>query len=328
MLWLLSACQEEIAPEVEIGKDGITVDAPIAESIVAVATKDGSIDNIIDESSCTTVKFPVIGILEDNEMTFNSLSDVLALGVQGLEIDWVFPLQVILFDHTEIILLDEDMLEDIQDSCIEGGEDSDIECIDFVYPFTVSVFNERTEQVETKVLSSDKETYNIFSKEDLVVTIEYPVSLIDLYEITSVVNDNDELLLLINGAASECDEEDIIEFEYQFEKIIADLFISNTWKVTFYEEDGIDKTNVFSGYSIQFKEDFTLLVSGTQSLNGEWEVELLETTESISIDFATDAEPLLLLNEDWAIVSYDQTQIIVESEGDEGEIKKLQFSIN
>ncbi|MEQ8878671.1 MAG: hypothetical protein RLQ12_03520 [Cyclobacteriaceae bacterium] len=324
---LFSACQEEIEPQVEIGQEGITHTDEIAELIVEVSTKDGSIDNIIDRSSCISVHFPISGILEDEELVFNSVEDVLLLGVQVLEIDWVFPITVTSSDHTDLELLNEDMLDEIQDSCAEGGDDLDNECIDFVYPFTVSVFNEKTETVDSQVLSSDQEVYNIFSSEDFVITIKYPVRLSDSDGSIVDVNDNEALISAIKDAPV-CDEEDIIDFEEQFENEINELLFSSAWSVTLFEEESTDKTSLFSGYTFQFNQDFTLLAQGPETLNGNWEVELQDISRSVSMEFDTDTEPFILLNEDWTIMFYDQTQINFEHENEEGKIKKLQLSAN
>lgn len=325
LLFMLASCQEEIEPEVEIGQDGITYTDEIAELIAGIATKDGSSDNIVDRSSCSTVKFPISGILEDEEIIFSSLEDVLSIGVQVLEIDWTFPIQMILYDHTEVTVLNEDMLADIQDACVEGGSDADNECIDFIYPFTVSVFNELTEIVETRVLSTDKAVHEIFASEGLVTNITYPVSLIDSDGSTYIVNDNEELMSVINQAP-ECDEEDVIEFEEQFENEINDLLLSNTWSVTAYREGSNDQTSLFTGYTIHFNEDNTLLASGPEDFIGNWEVELLDTSRSIDIEFDTDNVSFLLLTEIWNINSYEETQINLSREIEEGDTKYLQLS--
>lgn len=322
---MVSACQEEIAPKVVIGQEGITKGDEIAEVIVEVAKKDGSSDNIIDQSSCTTIHFPIRGILNDEELLFNSLDEVMMLGVEVLEIDWIYPLQATLYDHSEIVLSDEDMLEEIQDDCIEGGDDQDNECIDFIYPFTVSVFNQVTENVENHSVLSDQEAFEIFSSEDYVININYPVSLTDLDGSTFDLNNNEALLSAIKNAPN-CNEEDIIDFETQFETELIDLLIAKDWHVSSFEEGGMDKTDIYSGYKIQFNQDFTMLATGEDAINGEWEVELMDASRSVSIEFDTDIESFLNLNENWEILSFGQTEITLERETEEQGIKTLQLS--
>lgn len=324
MFLMLSACQEAIEPEVEIGQDGITSVDEIAQLITEVTIKDGSFDNIVDRSSCTSVHFPIKGILYDEELTFDTLDDVLMLGVQVLEIDWIYPIQVTLADHSVATLSNEDMLEEIQNSCIEEGNDPDNECIDFLYPFTVSVFNEKTENVDTQVLNTDKEVFRMFSSDGLVINIEYPVHLIDTEGTTFNAVDNETLIFTIMNA-DECEEADIIDFEEQFEQELNELLISKNWKITFFEESGMDKTSLFSGYTLFFNQDQTLLAMGIENYNGTWEVELLDASRSVSMDFDTDNESFILLNENWTIINFDQSEISLEWESVEQGIKRLKL---
>jgi len=324
----LASCQDEIEPEIEIDMDGIVSNDPVAQSIVAVATKDGSTDNIIDRSSCTTVIFPIAGIFEDEEQVFQTLTEVEALGAGALEVDWVFPFNVILFDHTEITLNDEDELETIQDGCIEGGSDPDNECIDFIYPFTIQVFDTRTENVDSREITSDREAYNTFTSSVLITTIEYPVRMIDATGNTLEAFTNEELTNIITNAANSCDEQDIIEFEEIFEEELRMLFKSTDWEVSFYESDSVENTSLFSGYTLRFNEDMTLQSQGAEVVEGEWDIELSDTAKSVSIEFDTEEEPLVLLNENWTITEHTQTQITLEYQDPEEGTKRLQLSSN
>lgn len=322
MFLMLSACQEEIEPEIEIGQDGITAVDEIAQLIADVTTKDGSFDNIVDRSSCTTVHFPIKGILNDEEQNFSTLDEVLNIGVQVLEIEWIYPIQVTLADHSVISLADDDALEEIQMTCLEAGSDSDIECVDFIYPFTVSVFNEKTENVDAQTLKTDKEVYNLFTTEGLVINIEYPVRLIDSEGTTIDAIDNETLIMIINETPN-CDEADIIDFEEQFEQELNELLVSKTWEINSFVDAGTDKTSLFSGYTFFFNQDRTLLAAGLENFNGGWEVELLDTSRSVSMEFDTDNESFILLNENWTIVNFNQSEIYVEWESEELGTKRL-----
>lgn len=325
-LMALTSCQVEIEPELEIGMDGIISDDPVARSIVAVSTKDGSGDNIIDQSSCTTVVFPIKGIFEDEEQVFETFDEVDALGAGILEVEWLFPLNVILYDHSEITLNSEEELEAIQDSCIEGGSDADNECIDFNYPFTIQVFDTRTESIDSREINSDRAAYTTFISPDLITTIEYPISMNDVTGNTIEAFSNEELASIISNADNLCDEQDVIEFEEIFEEELRLIFSSANWRVSFYEEYGSQNTSLFSGYTIQFNEDLTMQTQGVEAVEGEWEIELLDTGEAISMEFDTEDQPLVLLNEIWIIIDYNQTQITLEYQDIEEGMKRLQLS--
>lgn len=325
-LMALASCQDEIEPQIEIGTDGIVSGDPVAQSILAVARKDGSMDNIIDRSSCTTIIFPITGILEDEEQVFETLDEVEALGAGALEVDWIFPLHVILSNHAEVSLNDEDELETIQDSCIEGGNDADNECIDFIYPLAIQVFDTRTENVDSRKIRNDREAYNTFISSDLISTIEYPVRMIDATGNTTEAFSNEELTSIITNANNSCDERDIIEFEEVFEEDLKLLFTSTIWKVSFYESEGVENTSLFTGYTLQFNIDMTLQSQGAEVVEGEWEIELLDTGEAISMEFDTEDEPLFLLNKNWTITDHNEAQITLKYQDIEEGTKRLQLS--
>ena len=104
------------------------------------------------------------------------------------------------------------------------------------------------------------------------------------------------------------------------------LFISTDWEVSFYESDGVENTSLFSGYTLRFNEDMTLQSQGAEVVEGEWDIELLDTGESASIAFDTEEEPLFLLNENWTITDHNQTQITLEYLDIEEGTKRLQLS--
>ncbi len=323
-LCLLVNCQDEIEPVVKVDENAITSDDLIAELIVAVATKDGSQDNLIDESSCTTVKFPVRGIYDDAELLFNSFEEVERLGAGALEIDWIYPIEVFLSDHSEVVLASEDDLEIIRAACIEGGGDADNECIDFGYPYTIQIFNTRTEKVYSREVKADNEAYQLFSSTELVITIDYPLTLMTADDTFQVVS-NEELINALIASENTCSEDDIVEFEDIFIEEFRDLFASGTWSITYYEENGLESTSIFDGYVILFSNDLTLMSQGPETIDGEWDIELNDTGQSVSMAFDTDTEPLILLNETWKISGYNETEINLEVEDSEEVIKKLKF---
>lgn len=322
----LVACQEEIEPEVTVGMDGIVSGNPVAQAIVNVSTNDGSADNIIDRSSCTTVIFPVTGVIDNETRVFSTLEAVQALGALALEVEWVFPLNVILADHTTTTLASEEALEAIQDNCIEGGGDADNECIDFGYPFTVQVFNTRTENTGTLAITSDKDTYNTFTSVNLIATIEYPINMVDAAGNFVQVATNETLLSVITGADNTCNEQDIIAFEGLFSAQFRAILTAAQWQVSYFEEDETVNTELFTGYSLQFNENLTMTSLGLATTPGEWDIELLDAGQALEVDLNTEDEPLVLLNEDWTIVSFTQTQITLVYQDGDDEVKRLELT--
>lgn len=70
----------------------------------------------------------------------------------------IFPVTIILPDFTEITVSGANELQGFVDDCQEGSDD-DIECVDIVYPVTVSLYNTNSEIFDTISLTGDMELY-------------------------------------------------------------------------------------------------------------------------------------------------------------------------
>jgi hypothetical protein len=316
---VLSGCQSAIEPKTIVDdQDAISSGTELSNLILNIVSLDGSEDNVIDLSSCTSVVFPVMGLFEGQEINFNSIEEVISLGVGALDIEWVFPIRVILVDHTELILINSDQLDDIRDACIEGGSDPDIECIDFVYPLELSIYNVQTELLQTKNAMSDEDLFKVFNGPDNIISIEYPVNLIDSKRSVLIAGNNEQLIESISGTIGTCDERDIIEFDASWFASIRQVLISSDWTIAQYE-DVEDLTSIFSGYSINFRSDLGLFASGNgNDFEGLWGLDSYDSMDFLSLDFDTDDPDFILLNDDWKIIAFDQNSITMEAEADNG----------
>ena len=72
----LGACQEDVViitnPENE---NAIGTTSPLADLVRNTAMNDGSFDNILDNSSCTSIALPVSVIANQIEITINTVED-------------------------------------------------------------------------------------------------------------------------------------------------------------------------------------------------------------------------------------------------------------
>ena len=79
--------------------------------------------------------------------------------------------------------------------CLEGGDDDDIECIDFVYPMVVYSFDINLQQTGSVTVENDMQLRRYFSErgDDDLLSFDFPISL-KLYDDTKIsVNNNAEL---------------------------------------------------------------------------------------------------------------------------------------
>lgn len=324
-LLITGGCQDEITPVITVDDENtILPGTALRINILNVVAKDGSKDNVIDKSSCTSVLFPLTGLYQDEEAFFNSLEDVLLLGDEALEIEWIYPIKVVLADHSEITLSSEDELEKIQDTCQEGGGDPDIECIDFTYPLTLSIFDNQTEEIKTENVSTDKDVYRVFSDANQIISIVFPIGLKDRVNNQYSVNDNEELMTVIDINKDNCDEEDIIEFDEEVLSELGQKLIAADWRITLLEDEE-DLTEQYSSYTLTFSSDQSVLISGDDEFEGEWELDIFDMMEFLEIEFDTEEADIHRLNDDWEVITHDQTTVDMEAESSDGLTKRLRL---
>src|SRR5690606_28156711 len=102
-------------------------------------------------------------------------------------------------------------LETFIEACAGENEyDDDIECIDFVYPFTISVYNANFQVTETVTITNDAMLYAFIESLDggVLASINFPISMVLANGNEIVVNNNAELEAAINAADDTCDEDD------------------------------------------------------------------------------------------------------------------------
>ena len=79
----------------------------------------------------------------------------------------------------EITINGIDDLRELAQECKEGGDDDDIECIDFVYPITVYTFDLNNEETGNVTVESDRDLRRFFKglDENDLIGIDFPSNL-------------------------------------------------------------------------------------------------------------------------------------------------------
>ncbi|MFA5297063.1 MAG: hypothetical protein WC389_02505 [Lutibacter sp.] len=217
VVFAIISCQNESNLLIEPSSgEIIKANTTITSLLQRMVTHEGSKDNIIDNSDCLNVELPVTVTANGIELTINSESDYALIEAIFNESDddtdtlnITFPIKVILNDFSSIIVNNDDELEDLAKDCDEEN-DIDIECIDFVYPITFSIYNSSSQLSETLVVESDKQLYKLL--EDLedyyIVQINFPISVISDDETIQSITSMEELETAIKAADEICNDDD------------------------------------------------------------------------------------------------------------------------
>lgn len=279
-------------------EDDISIDPPIEESIKTnpavaslmkrTATKDGSSDNIIDQANCLTVQLPItvtvngIELEINNEEEFEDIEDIFDLFDEDVNsIIITYPITVILSDFSEVVVNSNSELTSLAANCIGENEyDDDIECIDFQYPISASIFNENNDLINTISINNDEEMYNFIDDLDdyAAVTINFPITVLIADGTTQTVNNIQELEQVIENADDSCDEDDDFDFDdddcnsCSTEELNSLFSECSEWIVDKLERNDNDLEDTYVGYVFSFNNDGSISVSqSTNTFNGTWD---------------------------------------------------------
>lgn len=326
LLSLMTGCQEPYEDTTPAGeRDALSAHDALVGLVQKVTMLDGSADNALDGMSCTSVIYPVTIERRDQLEQLTGVEDLAQLLEDSIEFELHFPIQLMLADYTEVTILDDDELEDLQEACEEGGTDPDIECIDFMYPITLASFDTLTEVTSIETLASDSHAFRYFaSLESKLISFEWPITLITSDQ-TLTFDAHSTLEAGILQHANSCDEGDFVpefDFEDDDDERIEDHPLYQTltkaaWTVSAFTVEDESFTSEFDGLVMEFEQDWSLAaIFESTDLDGEWELEL-DLELIVALELATDDEFLVLLNDEWIVSEYSASEVIATSESGE-----------
>jgi len=224
LLMTFISCQDEISQIIEPTQgEALKVNANVTNLVQRTVTKDGSKDNIIDNASCLQVQLPVTVTVNEIEINVNSEDDFEVIEAVFDEFDddsdhleIFFPIEIILSDYSKISINTQEELEALIEDC--GGEnemDDDIECLDFVYPISLSMYNSENQLTKTVQIENDEQFYKLIDDIDDndIVVANFPISVI-LYDGSERNIENMDILEnVIEEVKDMCDEDDDNDYD-------------------------------------------------------------------------------------------------------------------
>lgn len=201
------------------------------------------------------------------------------------------------------INLDSTLVDLIIQVTSDGADGNNfINCLDFVYPITISVYNTDTEQTDVVIFNNDEELFLFFSnmnEYDLVV-LDFPLTVI-LYNTFYIVVENDEELAVL---ISECEEINPIS--------LTQILIEGVWFIDFYFEGETDQTEEFCEFRLNFDEDGQVVASnGVESISGSWTIDFVEDEIVVIFDFEANSV-FEQVNDTWFVINANPDVVAFE----------------
>lgn len=295
---LFTSCQEEFEEVGGNNQETITADSNTAILIENTATNDGSFDNIVDGASCIAINFPYTVEVNGIQITIDSREDLHAIEEIFDEfdtdtdvLDILFPITITFGDFTELVIESFEQLRELASQCLEGGDDDDIECIDFVYPITIFTFDINEQLTGEVSVSSDMELRRFFAglEDEDLVSIQFPLTLKKFDGTEIVVNSNSELANALERAKDECDEDDDDDFNDDdfTEERLQELLIECPWEIREVLRMATDQTGQYENNTLTFSEGGVVLYQNVMGsmLTGEWSTRVTEDGIALNLVF-------------------------------------------
>lgn len=289
LLIVLLGCQNELTEITEPSENEVLKsNSNVTNLIKRVAAKDGSKDNIIDFANCIHITLPITVMANGFEILIKSESDYELIekifdksdsDTDTLKI--IFPIEIVLNNYIKIKVDNEAELKKFKDECKGENEiDDDIECLDFLYPINLSIYDASNQLAKVIIIENDEQFYKYIEtigNYDFV-QINFPIQVI-LYDGTKKNIDNlISLENIINESKDLCDEDDDNDFDDDdcidctTVKTIT-LLLSCSWVVDKIKTNGTDFTELYSKHEFIFQENGILKVMyNFNTLSGTWNV--------------------------------------------------------
>ncbi|WP_445955084.1 hypothetical protein [Yeosuana sp.] len=318
--FMITSCRTEELVSIQGPPDQVLeANSTVATLIQRMVINDGSNDNIIDNSNCFNVQFPITVFVNGLEITVNSendFDDIEAVfdefddDIDTLQIQ--FPITIILTDFSEVVINTSSELNAQSSACNgENESDDDIECIDFEYPIKASIFNTNNEVIASVTLNNDKDLYGFIDAIDKndIINIDFPITVILFDGTEIVINNLDELERTIETYQNDCDEDDDNDFNdddcnnCSDNQLIGILTGCTDWRIDKLERNDSDLEDIYVGYLFDFLSDGSISVtSGGNLYVGTWNASGTGNNVTVTLNMPTLSD----FNNSWNLHEIEQ----------------------
>lgn len=154
----ISSCQDDINIDTS-NSDTNNSDSVFTSKVKRTSMFNGAFDDVLDNSPCFAIQYPITVLLNTIAVNFNSAADLnLIVPTDIIEIS--FPIVITNYDYTETTINDQQEFDVLISTCAElvSNQGGPINCINFNYPLNIfTVTNGQTQNIFE--IESNEELY-------------------------------------------------------------------------------------------------------------------------------------------------------------------------
>lgn len=311
-LFSFTSCQDETDVKNGQHPNTNTANSETANNLERSAMHDGSFDDFLDDTSCSSILLPVVATVNGTEISiltqadYALVLDILAeISGDDEVITFQFPLTVTTSNYTEVTVTSQAEYEALMDACDDledEGKDA-ISCIDIDFPITILTYSTNLEQTGSVVIQSEEELYAYMNDFDAnaFFAIDYPITVTVNGETTVTLHSDADL----KGSISEClgvqEMEDDAEDDAEE---LEEALVQGSYKVASFLNAGVEKSEDYAQYTIDFANDYSLTAINTAIGTVEGTYEVTSSTEVfLELNFSGNAT-FSVLNQQWKVVDF------------------------
>ncbi|MES2239243.1 MAG: hypothetical protein V4497_03180 [Bacteroidota bacterium] len=321
-IFSLTSCQSEVDDVQGDNPNTNSANSTTTTNLKRVAMYDGSSDDFIDGSACSSILFPFVATVNGTQLTFISqLSYEQAISILGQfnnDTDTVvlkFPLRIKMSDYTEVTVNSQADYNAIVTNCTQAENNSTaaISSLNISYPITILTYDASLVQTGSVVITSEKQLFtymtNISSSE--YFSVKYPMTVTLVDGSTAMVNSDAELKANIDAALS---LESKINVAAENKEKLETILVNGTFKVSSYITAGVESASSYylnktidftNDWKVKSMEALTTIATGTYSMTSDTDVYL-------QLGF-TGSTNFTVFNNTWKVTSFTTSTITLQS---------------
>ncbi|OYU83381.1 MAG: hypothetical protein CFE24_11565 [Flavobacterium sp. BFFFF2] len=326
LLLALCSCDKDDQQVSYDTSNSFDTSSPIASLISRVTQYETSKDNVLDGTNSCAVKLPVTFYINQHyNVTISNpaqYAQVVSFKNEYNNDDDVvhfnFPITLVLHDYSQRVVANEQQWQALKASFGNDSAYNDIDCINFVYPVKVNVYDTASQIAQSITLQNDQianQTLHQLSASQ-ILNFVFPLSVVSTGNQAVAISNLSELETNINNAAATCNAGSTTSS-------LSDILQQGNWKVSYYF-DNHEHTNLFNPFTLSFQNTgHFMAISGSGNREGEWLVYTENTSTFLHLD--CDQAPINALEADWKVI--EVTNSFVRLKQQEGnQVKYLSLS--
>lgn len=178
----------------------------LTKLVKSISVHNASFDDLIDNTSCFSIKFPYQIQVNSELRNITSEQDISDLS-NTEQIEIVYPVKAIFYNYEEHNIVSGTDFNLVKSVCDENFNIQPNSCLDIQYPIVLKEFNDLTQSFETFQLNTDRQVFRHLENlhDNDIFEIEYPIFLLDSSSNSIRIDSNSDFIAVFNESQQNCE---------------------------------------------------------------------------------------------------------------------------